>query len=116
MTAVIHEILLPERKPDFEWVRGRARQKMSPASVHSFVQAALLRIVGSWAREHGSGQVGPEWRVRILPAGSIERRPLTRDRRVFFAQATRDDLANQREGRAVSPTPAGHLLRSHLRN
>ena len=79
MTAIIHEILLPDAEPDFEWVRGRALQKMSPASIHSFVQGALLRIVSAWAYAYQAGRVGPEWRVRILPAGSIERRPLTPD-------------------------------------
>ncbi len=29
--------------------------------------------------DSNSGEVGPEWRVRILPAGSLEHRPLTPD-------------------------------------
>jgi Uma2 family endonuclease len=86
MTAIIHEILLPDGEPDYEWVRGRALQKMSPASIHSFVQKALVRIVSAWASSQKTGQVGPEWRVRILPAGSIERRPLTPDV-AFFTKA-----------------------------
>ncbi len=86
MTAIIPEILLPNGEPEFEWVRGRALQKSCPASIHSFVQGALLRIVGNWARDHDAGQVGAEWRVRILPLGSLERRPLTPDV-AFFSRA-----------------------------
>jgi len=53
--------------------------KVSPASPHSFVQSAILRIVDHWCSERQIGCVGPEWRVRILPEGSDERRPLTPD-------------------------------------
>jgi len=60
-------------------VRGRARQKLSPASIHAYVQTSLARIVGDWAKSRDAGAVGSEWRVRILPAGSNERRPLTPD-------------------------------------
>jgi Uma2 family endonuclease len=52
---------------------------MSPATVHSFVQAALLAIVKKWAAATNSGVAGAEWRVRILPEGSNERRPHTPD-------------------------------------
>ena len=76
---LVHEIVLPEAKPDYEWVRDRALQKVSPASPHSFVQSAILRIVDHWCSERQIGCVGPEWRVRILPEGSDERRPLTPD-------------------------------------
>jgi Uma2 family endonuclease len=94
MTAIVHEILLPEGKPDFEWVRGRALQKMSPATVHSFVQKALVRIMSTWAEAHKAGQVGPEWRVRILPEGSTERRPLTPDV-AFFTKAQLATISRQ---------------------
>jgi len=92
--SVIHEIVLPEAKPDYQWVRGRAVQKMSPASLHSFVQSALLEIVRAWARAQRVGYVGAEWRVRILPEGSDERRPLTPD----VAYFSRESLVTIRGG------------------
>jgi len=92
--SVIHEIVLPEAKPDYQWVRGRAVQKVSPASLHSFVQSALLEIVRTWARRRHAGYVGAGWRVRILPKGSDERRPLTPD----VAYFSRESLATIRGG------------------
>ncbi len=91
---LVHEIVLPDAKPDYQWVRGRALQKVSPATLHSFVQKALIRIVGAWADDRQVGYVGPEWRVRILPAESDERRPLTPD----VAYFSRDRLATIRGG------------------
>ncbi len=72
----IHEIVLPDTKPETEWIMGRAVQKVSPFRTHARLQmtfgAALLR----WS--HGRGEVGSEWRFRVAPAGEI-RRPLVPD-------------------------------------
>lgn len=72
------EIKLPEAKPAFEWINGRALQKVSPKQKHSLAQAAFLIALGSWARSTGAGFAGPEWRFRIQPPGEV-RRPLVPD-------------------------------------
>jgi Uma2 family endonuclease len=71
-----HEIVLPETKPEMEWVRGRPLQKVSPQRTHSWLQRALTVELTLWAT--GRGQVGPEWRFRVAPPGEI-RRPLVPD-------------------------------------
>ncbi len=72
----IHEIVLPETKPETEWVRGRPLQKVSPQRTHSRLQGALTIEFTRWAA--GRGEVGPEWRFRVAPPGEI-RRPLVPD-------------------------------------
>jgi Uma2 family endonuclease len=72
----IHEIVLPETKPETEWVRGRALQKVSPRRDHSLLQGALTIAFTSWAA--GRGETGPEWRFRVEPPGEV-RRPLVPD-------------------------------------
>jgi len=71
-----HEIVLPQTKPETEWVCGRPLQKMSPRRTHSWLQGALTVELTHWAT--GRGKVGPEWRFRVAPPGEI-RRPLVPD-------------------------------------
>jgi Uma2 family endonuclease len=71
-----HEIVLPETKPETEWVRGRPLQKVNPQRTHSWLQGALTIELTRWAT--GRGEVGPEWRFRVAPPGEI-RRPLVPD-------------------------------------
>jgi len=42
----LDEIVLPETKPETEWVRGRALQKMSPMRDHSLIQGELILRLG----------------------------------------------------------------------
>ena len=72
----IHEIVLPETKPETEWILGRAVQKVSPFRTHAKLQGAIVIALGLWSK--GRGDVGPEWRFRVAPAGEI-RRPLVPD-------------------------------------
>ena len=72
----MYEIVLPETKPETEWVLGRPLQKVSPTRRHAVVQLAVATRLFTWAR--GRGQVGPEWRFRITPPGEITR-PLVPD-------------------------------------
>lgn len=72
----IHEIVLPETKPETEWILGRAVRKVSPRTTHSRLQSALVVALGTWARERG--WTGAEWRFRVAPPGQI-RRPLVPD-------------------------------------
>ncbi|MBV8298870.1 MAG: Uma2 family endonuclease [Candidatus Eremiobacteraeota bacterium] len=73
----LHEIVLPETKPETEWVRGRALRKVSPTYKHAALQLELGSAMRRWASE-GHGRVGSEWRFRIAPPGKIVR-PLVPD-------------------------------------
>ena len=72
----MREIVLPETKPETEWVRGRALQKVSPTRTHARLQLVLGSALHAWAR--GRGEIGTEWRFRIAPPGEV-RRPLVPD-------------------------------------
>jgi Uma2 family endonuclease len=74
----MHEIVLPETKPETEWVRGRALQKVSPTYDHAVLQRLLATRIGAWADDGAHGRVGTEWRFRIAPPGEIVR-PLVPD-------------------------------------
>jgi Uma2 family endonuclease len=70
------EIELPEDKPAWEWVRGRALQKMSPRFSHGKLQFEFARALTEWAGDRGA--VAVEWRFRFAPPGEV-RRPLVPD-------------------------------------
>jgi len=72
------EITLPEAKPAYEWVNGRALQKVSPKRKHAMAQTAFVVALDRWARATGAGVAGTEWRFRIAPPGEV-RRPLVPD-------------------------------------
>ena len=74
----IHEIVLPETKPETEWVRGRALQKVSPTYDHAALQAELVIALRTWAGAGEHGRVGTEWRFRIAPPAAVVR-PLVPD-------------------------------------
>jgi len=71
-----NEIVLPITRPETEWLRGRARQKMSPTFDHSRVQVILAARLEAWGNK--LGRVGTEWRFRVAPPGEV-RRPLVPD-------------------------------------
>ena len=77
-TMSIHEIVLPETTPETEWIRGRARQKVSPTYDHGAVQGQLYMALWIWAEAGGHGRVASEWRFRIAPPGAVVR-PLVPD-------------------------------------
>jgi Uma2 family endonuclease len=74
----LHEIVLPETKPETEWVRGRALQKVSPTYDHGRLQGLLFAALDAWAAAGAHGRVATEWRFRIAPRGAIVR-PLVPD-------------------------------------
>ena len=73
---MVNEIVLPECKPELEWILGRAVQKVSPKRPHALLQRALGARLGTWAE--GRGDVGTEWRFRLQPPGEVIR-PLVPD-------------------------------------
>ena len=92
----LHEIVLPETKPETEWVCGRPLQKVSPQRTHSRLQGALTMRLDLWAQ--GRGEVGPEWRFRVAPPGEV-RRPLVPD----VAYITNERLWNLSEREIETP-------------
>jgi Uma2 family endonuclease len=72
----IHEIVLPETKPETEWILGRPVQKVSSFRTHALLRRVFGETLGRWAE--GRGEVGTEWRFRIAPPDEI-RRPLVPD-------------------------------------
>jgi Uma2 family endonuclease len=74
----IHEIILPETKPETEWVRGRALQKVSPTYDHGTLQGLLFMALRTWADGEVRGRVATEWRFRVAPPGAVVR-PLVPD-------------------------------------
>jgi Uma2 family endonuclease len=76
MATMPGEIVLPETRPETEWLLGRAVQKMSPFRRHAVIQAAMAALLGAWAA--GRGQAGTEWRFRLAPRDEV-RRPLVPD-------------------------------------
>jgi Uma2 family endonuclease len=74
--ASFREIVLPQTKPQSEWVRGRPVQKVSGTYEHAALQAELAAVLRPWAR--GRGRLGTEWRFRVSVAGELAR-PLVPD-------------------------------------
>jgi len=77
-TPLPNEIVLPETKPETEWVRGRALQKVSPVYRHARLQYLLCRLLTDWAEARDCGRVGTEWRFRVQPPDDVIR-PLVPD-------------------------------------
>lgn len=101
------DIILPETKPETEWVRGRALQKVSPTYRHAKLQGLLFTAISTWAR--GRGRVGTEWRFLVPPPGEPAR-PLVPD--VAFldyrALSLEEDEAAQIP--RMAPTVAAEIL------
>jgi Uma2 family endonuclease len=103
----LDEIVLPETKPETEWVRGRALQKMSPMRDHSLIQGEFIARLKPWAR--GRGEVGPEWRFRIAVPGEA-RRPLVPDVSYVAAELLRGLTHDEKQAPAFAPTVAIEIL------
>jgi Uma2 family endonuclease len=106
----LHEIVLPETKPETEWVRGRALQKVSPTYTHARLQRLLSTALDEWAEDGRHGRVGTEWRFRVAPPGRIVR-PLVPDisflaYRTLGADVASDDV----EVPLGAPTVAVEIL------
>jgi Uma2 family endonuclease len=72
------EIVLPETKPETEWIDGRAVQKVSPTYDHALLQRRVASWLGNWVEESKLGRAGTEWRFRVAPPGEVVR-PLVPD-------------------------------------
>jgi Uma2 family endonuclease len=97
------EIVLPETKPETEWVRGRALQKVSPTYRHGRLQSLLSRMLTDWAE--GRGRVASEWRFRVNPPGEAIR-PLVPD----VAYLSYGRLAREDDKAAQTPLGAPNVV------
>ena len=104
------EIVLEETKPETEWVRGRALQKVSPTYRHGLAQRKLAAVLGTWADEGAHGRVASEWRFRVTPPGQITR-PLVPDvGYLSFAALPADAADEDSEIPRCAPTVAVEIL------
>ena len=105
----IHEIVLPETKPETEWVRGRALQKVSPTYPHGALQLELGSLLRAWAA-NGHGRVSSEWRFRVAPPGKVVR-PLVPDLAYLSYEALPEDAPDEAVAAPLgSPTVAIEIL------
>jgi Uma2 family endonuclease len=62
-------LALPEEKPALEYADGKVDQKMSPKGQHSWLQGALIRLLGDAGE--GSSAALPELRVTFAGASLV---------------------------------------------
>ena len=106
----LHEIVLPSTKPETEWVRGRALQKVSATYDHAVLQMLVATALDAWAFAGDHGRVATEWRFRVAPPGEIVR-PLVPDvAYVAFADLPRDVPREVRQVPLGAPTVAVEIL------
>lgn len=106
----LHEIVLPETKPETEWVGGRARQKLSPTYSHARLQLLVAMALEEWAAAGEHGRVGTEWRFRVAPPGRIVR-PLVPDVAFLsYAALPRDASRDVVDVPLGAPTVAVEIL------
>ncbi len=109
-TMSIHEIVLPETEPETEWVRGRARQKVSPTYRHGALQSLLVMALRTWADSGSHGRVATEWRFRVAPPGAVVR-PLVPDvAYLSYADLAADAPSDVVEVPLGAPTVAVEVL------
>ena len=106
----LHEIILPETKPETEWVRGRALQKVSPTYPHAIIQALIARSALDWLERRPLGRAGTEWRFRVTPPDEVTR-PLVPDvGYLSFATLGADAPADDVSVPLAAPTVAFEIL------
>jgi Uma2 family endonuclease len=105
----MREIILPETKPAFEWINGRAVQKVSPRRKHALAQTTFAAALNAWARLSGAGMVGTEWRFQIEPPGE-ERRPLVPDVAFLSYERLPYDVQLETDVPRIAPDVAVEIL------
>jgi Uma2 family endonuclease len=104
---MVREIVLPETKPETEWILGRPVQKVSPTRTHSRLQSAFLLAIDAWGADRG--QAGPEWRFRASPPGE-DIRPLVPDVAYLSYERLRPLSEHDRELPPVPPEIVVEIL------
>jgi Uma2 family endonuclease len=103
----MREIVLPETKPETEWILDRPVQKSNPTRRHAILQGAVASRLLTWAR--GRGDVGTEWRFRVTPPGEITR-PLVPDVAYVSYERLRPLSAADRELPPLAPDIVVEIL------
>jgi Uma2 family endonuclease len=101
------EVILPEAKPAYEWILGRAVQKVSPRTRHALLQYAVAEALERWSGRRYL--VGTEWRFRLAPPGEI-RRPLVPDVAVIPRDGLRGLVDRDFDSPPYGPTIAVEIL------
>jgi Uma2 family endonuclease len=103
----LEEIVLPETKPETEWVRGRALQKMSPRRGHGRLQFEFAKAIDAWSG--GRGEVVTEWRFRLVVPGEA-RRPLVPDVAYVSNERLKGHTFEELEAPDFAPNVAVEIL------
>lgn len=103
----IEEIVLPETKPETEWLDGRPVQKMSPFYAHGAVQSRIVELLKPWAEPRG--RVATEWRFRLAPPGEV-RRPLVPDVSYLSYARLAPDAYDDADAPVIPPDAAFEVL------
>jgi Uma2 family endonuclease len=98
---IVGEIVLPETKPETEWILDRPVQKSMPAGKHGVLQFAFAEALKAWAKDH-PGRVATEWRFRVSPPGE-EIRPLVPDIAYMSYTRLRPLSAKDRDVLPIAP-------------
>jgi Uma2 family endonuclease len=106
----LFELEVPPSKPQTEWVRGRAMQKVIPGYDHAVLQRLVLTALGAWADGGGHGRVGAEWGFRVAPPDGIVR-PLVPDVAFLSYEALSHDTPREALQRPLTaPTVAIEIV------
>ena len=103
----VDEIVLPETKPETEWILGEPVQKVSPTTRHSSVQTKWLLVLATSYGERA--QVGAEWRFRLAPPGEVLR-PLVPDVAFVWTDRFRGMTLEEADVPAFAPNVAIEIL------
>jgi Uma2 family endonuclease len=105
----VREIVLPETKPETEWIGDRPVQKVSPTRKHALLQLAFANALKDWAQAGDRGEVGTEWRFRASPPGE-DIHPLVPDATYMSYERLRSVAPKDREVPAVAPEIVVEIL------
>ncbi len=101
------EIVLPETKPETEWLDGRPVRKMSPFYAHGAVQRRIVELLAPWAE--GRGRLASEWRFRLAPPDEV-RRPLVPDVSYLSFARLAADAYDDADAPTIPPDAAFEVL------
>ncbi len=105
----IGEIVLPESKPETEWIGDRPVQKVSPTRRHGTLQLAFAKALEAWADAGHPGAVATEWRFRASPPGE-DIHPLVPDVAYLSYERLRPLSEKDREFPPVAPEIVVEIL------
>ncbi len=103
----VDEIVLPETKPETEWILGKPVRKVSPTRRHSVLQKKIMFALEEWGADRA--QIGAEWRFRMAPQGE-PLRPLVPDVALVWNERFRGFTLEEADAPAFAPNVAIEVL------